>query len=150
MNYCTSYCDGKQLLQRHPLRNTPHSPHTQTKGRFRNDVTGWFWQMYPRSGFWYRGTSECTFVPFFWYREHPNVPSFRSWSPKPPFLRTPERPSYCNITRYGATKELNGATTGFLKLRRLQWPNMGGGVLAPHFRSPGIREFSEQLSEWHS
>ena len=21
--------------------------------------------MYPRSGFWYRGTSECTFVPFF-------------------------------------------------------------------------------------
>ena len=23
MNYCTNYCDGKQLLQRHPLRNPP-------------------------------------------------------------------------------------------------------------------------------
>ena len=22
-NYCTKYCDGKQLLQRHPLRNPP-------------------------------------------------------------------------------------------------------------------------------
>ena len=23
MNYCTNYCDGKELLQRHPLRNPP-------------------------------------------------------------------------------------------------------------------------------
>ena len=23
MSYCTNYCDGKQLLQRHPLRNPP-------------------------------------------------------------------------------------------------------------------------------
>ena len=23
MNYCTNYCDSKQLLQRHPLRNPP-------------------------------------------------------------------------------------------------------------------------------
>ena len=23
MNYCTNYCDGKQLLQRHPLQNPP-------------------------------------------------------------------------------------------------------------------------------
>ena len=35
--------------------------------------------MYPRSGFWYRGTSEYTFVPFLGTGEHPNVPSFLFW-----------------------------------------------------------------------
>ena len=33
--------------------------------------------MYPRSRFRYPGTSECTLVPVFGIREHPNVPSFR-------------------------------------------------------------------------
>ena len=30
-------------------------------------VKGRFWRMYPRSGFWFRGTSACTLVPV-WYR----------------------------------------------------------------------------------
>ena len=32
------------------------------KGSFEK---GWLWRMYPRSGFWYRGTHECTLVPSF-------------------------------------------------------------------------------------
>ena len=35
--------------------------------------------MYPRSGFWCRGTSACTLVPVFGTGEHPNVPLFRFW-----------------------------------------------------------------------
>ena len=34
-------------------------------------------RMYPRSGFWYRGTSECNIVPVFGKGEYPNVPLFR-------------------------------------------------------------------------
>ena len=60
-----------------------------TKGRFRKGVVlanvplfRFFVpgniRMYPRSGFWYRGTSECTLVPVFGTREHP---------PKPPFWK---------------------------------------------------------------
>ena len=44
------------------------------KGGF---VKGWFWRMYPRSGFRSRGTCECTLVPVCVPGEHPNVPSFR-------------------------------------------------------------------------
>ena len=33
--------------------------------------------MYPRSGFWHQGTSECALVPVLVPGEHPNVPSFR-------------------------------------------------------------------------
>ena len=40
-------------------------------------VKGWFWRMYPRSGFRSRGTRERTLVPVFVPGEHPNVPSFR-------------------------------------------------------------------------
>ena len=36
--------------------------------------------MYTRSGFWYRGTSECALVPVFGTGEHP---------PKPPFWKLP-------------------------------------------------------------
>ena len=41
--------------------------------------------MYPRSGFWYRGTSTCTLVPFFGAGEHPNVPNLG----QPPFWKPP-------------------------------------------------------------
>ena len=44
------------------------------KGRFRK---GWFWRMYPRSGFRSGGTCERTLVPVCLPGEHPNVPSFR-------------------------------------------------------------------------
>ena len=44
------------------------------KGGF---VTGWFWQMYPRSGFRSGGTCKHTLVPVFVPGEHLNVPSFR-------------------------------------------------------------------------
>ena len=40
------------------------------KGGF---VKGRFWRMYPRSSFWYRGTSACTLVPVSGTGEHPNV-----------------------------------------------------------------------------
>ena len=66
------------------------------KGGF---VKGWFWRMYPRSGFWYRGTSACTFVPVlvpgnirmyprsgFWYRGT----SAKATLLETTLLRTPE------------------------------------------------------------
>ena len=37
---------------------------------------GWFGRMYPRSGFWYGGTSDCSLIQVFSTGEHPNVPSF--------------------------------------------------------------------------
>ena len=39
-----------------------HRVERKQKGGF---LKGCLWRMYPRSGFWYRGTSKCTFVPFF-------------------------------------------------------------------------------------
>ena len=72
------------------------------KGGF---VKGWVWQMYPRSGFWYR---HSVFVPSFRFL----VPSFRFLYPRSCFLRSemlqnksspnfsnfhPEfRPEYCS------------------------------------------------------
>ena len=41
--------------------------------------------MWPRSGFWYQGTSECTLVLVFGTGEHPPKPPF--W--KPPFCEPP-------------------------------------------------------------
>ena len=41
--------------------------------------------MYPRSGFWYRGTSEYTLLPVCGTGEHPPKPPF--W--KPPFCEPP-------------------------------------------------------------
>ena len=71
------------------------------KGGF---VKGWFWRMYPRSGFWYRGTytyprssvwcrgtSESTLVFFFCTGEHPPKPPF--W--KPPSCERPTNPPRC-------------------------------------------------------
>ena len=43
-------------------------------------------RMYPRSSFWYWGTSECTLVPGFGTGEHPPKPPF--W--KPPFCEPPK------------------------------------------------------------
>ena len=43
-------------------------------------VKGWFWRMYPRSGFRSGGTCERTLVLVFVSWEHPNVPSFRFFS----------------------------------------------------------------------
>ena len=40
-------------------------------------VKGRAWRVCPRSGFGYRGTSECTLVPVFGTGEHQNLPSFR-------------------------------------------------------------------------
>ena len=54
------------------------------KGGF---VKGWFWRMCPHSGFWYRGTSECTLVPAFATEEHP---------PKQPFWKPP----FCEPLRF--------------------------------------------------
>ena len=69
----------------------------ETKGRF---VKGRCWRMHPRSGFWNRGTSECTFVPVcFGTGEHPNVPSFqflflcRGTSAKTTLLLNPQQNS---------------------------------------------------------
>ena len=54
--------------------------------------------MCPRSGFWYRGTSECTLVLAFGTGEHPNVRFFRFWGsivpvfvPSFPFCSSPEK-----------------------------------------------------------
>ena len=65
------------------------------KGGF---VKGWFWRMYPHSGFRSRRTCERTLIPVFVPGEHPNVPSFqfsfrgniRQNHPfgKPPFWKT--------------------------------------------------------------
>ena len=41
--------------------------------------------MYPRSGFWYQGTSECALAPVFGAGEHPPKQPF--W--KPPFSDPP-------------------------------------------------------------
>ena len=50
----------------------------ETKGGFEKE---WFWRMYPRSGFWYRGTSECTLVPVLGTEQF----LFRAKGPKPIF-----------------------------------------------------------------
>ena len=73
------------------------------KGGF---VKGWFWRMCPRSGFWCRGTSECTLVQVFGTGEHLHVPSFRFFGagehpPKPPFWKPPfcEPPTNKNMQK---------------------------------------------------
>ena len=40
--------------------------------------------MFPRSGFRYRGTSECILVPVFGTGEHPLKPPF--WKREPPIV----------------------------------------------------------------
>ena len=49
---------------------------------FEEETKGWFHKRavlanVPSFRFWYRGTSECTFIPCFGTGEHPKVPSFR-------------------------------------------------------------------------
>ena len=56
----------------------------EQKGGF---VKGRFWRMCPRSGFWYRGTSECTLALVFVTGEHLPKPPF--W--KPPFREPPKK-----------------------------------------------------------
>ena len=67
---------------------------TQVTGRQKGGfVKGWFWRMYPRSGFRSGGTSERTLVPVFVPGEPSErilVPGFvpGEHPPKPPFSKT--------------------------------------------------------------
>ena len=60
-------------MQRH-FKQTRQKLTGRQEGGF---VKGWFWRMYPRSGFRSGGTCERTLVPVFVSGDHPNVPSFR-------------------------------------------------------------------------
>ena len=78
-------------------------------------VKGWFWRMYPRSGFRSGGTSECTLVPVFLFwgsmRTCPRS-SFRSggtsfW--KPPFWKPPLWvPPNCPRSRFRTSSTVFG------------------------------------------
>ena len=89
----------------------------ETKGRFRkravlaNVLSFRFLvpgniRMYPHSGLWYRGTSECTFVPVFVTGEHP--PKARFWETT--LLRTPKKDKFKEIEKQG--KEHQGHCYG--------------------------------------
>ena len=68
--------------------------------------------MYPRSGFWYRGTSECTLVTVFGTGENP---------PKPRFLK----PSFCETPRFKMARNM----------AEQQWQVLGQETLSLRFRS---------------
>ena len=73
-------------------RHARHAPPIERKQKA-GFVKGRFWRMYPRSGFWYRGTSACTLIPVFGTGEHPNIPSSNFGTgehvSKPPFWKLP-------------------------------------------------------------
>ena len=82
--------------------------HWETQGGF---VKGWFWRMYPRSGFLLGNmrkyprsgfcserTSECTLVQVFVPGEHPPKPPF--W--KPPFCQPPINWQVRRVTKKSA------------------------------------------------
>ena len=67
-------------------RKCPKSLRKKVCAQILAPIKGWFWRMYPRSGFRSGGTCECTLLPVFAPGEHANVPSFRFFPEAPAIL----------------------------------------------------------------
>ena len=97
---------------------------SKQKGGF---VKGRFWWMCPRSGSWYRGTSECTPVPVLGAAEHPP-------KTKPPFGKPP-------------TLCCRPAPVGNFSLQKIKWglqrKDFGG-----RYGFPGFTGFSYLPLAW--
>ena len=120
---CIKYCCHRSMPSRRTQEGvaqhqiTPHRRlERKQKGGF---AKGRFWRMCPRSGFWYRGTSEYTLVPVFCTGKHLS---------KPTLLRNPERSHHHHHLGVSADPDRPFPVLRILELERItkRTENQGG------------------------